>query len=63
MGGEAGERLFEGMGEFEARWKPLLPPDAEIRDWEEAVGWVYLMYYWDFFAGLFSGELLLLRDG
>jgi hypothetical protein len=34
---------------------------ALLRDWEEALAWIYFVYQWDYFTGLFKDGLVLAK--
>jgi hypothetical protein len=34
---------------------------ALLRDWEEALPWIRLLYYWDYLAGLLAEPVILER--
>jgi hypothetical protein len=40
---------------------PVRNSGTLLRDWEEAFEWIYLMYEWDTFIGMFSREITLKR--
>jgi hypothetical protein len=47
---------------FPEELRPLRDSGALLRDWEEALGWIYLQYHWDRLAGSLVREITLLRE-